>query len=89
MADLNKRIAKMRGNPRDWRIEDLKVIADSLGIEYRSSGGSHVVFRYACCNHITVPAKRPIKPIYITKFLELVDGVMEGKANENGAEKQI
>src|SRR5450432_4945980 len=35
----------MRSNPRDWRIDDLKVIATRLGIEFRQKGTSHVTFR--------------------------------------------
>lgn len=70
----------MRNNPRDWRIEDLLTIAQQFGIECRNSGGSHHVFGYPGVeNDITVPAHRPIKPVYIRQFLLLVDSVKEIK----------
>jgi hypothetical protein len=36
----------MRRNPRDWRIEDLKSLADRYGIPWDHEGTSHVVFRH-------------------------------------------
>ena len=89
MVTLQKRLDKMRNNPRDWRIEDLQAIARVLGIEYRSSGGSHVVFRSSCGIHLTIPARRPIKPIYIGQFLELIDGMKEGDGDETDSEEQV
>ena len=87
MTGTDKRITKMRANPRDWRIEDLQSIADCLEIGYRTSGGSHVVFRHAHRGHVTIPARRPIKPIYIKQFLELVDGIREEEDDENSSEE--
>ena len=86
MTSTDKRFEKMRTNPRDWRIEDLRAVADSLGIEYKSAGGSHVVFRCAHGSHVTVPAKRPIKPIYIKQFIVLVERSKE-REDENSAEE--
>jgi predicted RNA binding protein YcfA (HicA-like mRNA interferase family) len=83
MANADKRSKKMQANPKDWHIEDLQTVADSLGIEYRSAGGSHVVFRCAECCHVTVPAKRPIKPVYIKQFIALVERMKEQRENEN------
>lgn len=68
----------MRVNPRNWRIEDWKVVADKFSINYRQRGTSHVVFRHPVAGLLTVPAARPIKPVYIRQFLALVDKV-EGK----------
>ena len=83
MTYADKRLEKMRGNRNDWRIEDLQAIANSLGIEHKSTGGSHVVFRCAQCCHVTVPAKRPIKPIYIKQFIALVDRIKEQREDES------
>lgn len=85
MTNADKRLEKMRNNSKDWRIDDLQAIADSLGIEYKSAGGSHVVFRCVRCCHVTVPAKRPIKPIYIRQFLALVERVREKREDESNA----
>ena len=77
MARADKRLQKMRQKPRDWRIEDVQSVADSLGIEWMHDGGSHVIFRSPLGEHLSIPARRPIKPIYITKFLVLAASVKE------------
>ena len=74
VSNAAKLIAKMRRNARDWRIEDLKVIADNLGIDHDQHGTSHVVFRHAKAGRLSVPAHRPIKPVYVRKFVALIDG---------------
>ncbi|MAZ78250.1 MAG: hypothetical protein CMF39_06185 [Legionellaceae bacterium] len=73
MGRIDKIINKMRNNPRDWRIEDLKTVANRLGVVYRQPGTSHVTFRTQGGRQLTVPARKPIKPIYIKKFVELID----------------
>lgn len=79
---MNKRtklLEAMRNNPRgDWRIDDLLSVSRQLGIEVRNDGGSHHVFSFpgialAPC----VPAHRPIKPVYVRQFLELVKMAQE------------
>ena len=77
MARTDKQLQKMRQNPRDWRIEVIQNVADSLGIEWLHDGGSHVVFRSPYGEHLSIPATRPIKPIYIIKFLALADSIKE------------
>ena len=78
---MNKRaklLDAMRNNPRDWRIDDLLVVAGQFDIECRNSGGSHHVSGFPNVEmDVTVPAHRPIKPVYIRQFLLLVDAVKE------------
>jgi len=62
----------MRNNPRDWRIDSLKTVARAYEIEWRQRGTSHVIFVRADGRTLPVPARRPIKPIYIMKFVEFV-----------------
>jgi hypothetical protein len=81
VSNARKLIAKMRRNPRDWRIEDLKVVADSLGIDHDQRGTSHVVFRHANAGRLSVPAHRPIKPVYVRLFVDLIDRT--GENNED------
>jgi len=63
----------MRANPLDWRTEDLKSVADAFGLVYRQPGGSHVIFRHPNGAMLSVPARRPIKPVYVRKFVRLVE----------------
>lgn len=66
----------MRENPRDWRIDSLEAVARAYGVNVRKSGGSHVVFEHPAVREaISVPARRPIKPVYIRAFLRLIDAV--------------
>jgi hypothetical protein len=71
-----KLLQQMRGNPIGWRIEELQAVANVYGIEWRrpGRGGSHVIFGVKGVREIvSVPAKRPIKPVYIRHFLALID----------------
>ena len=79
MSKVGKQLEKMRNNPRDWRIEDLKTIANKVGLLYRQPGTSHVTFRARAGRMSTVPVKKPIKPIYIKLFVELVDEITGGE----------
>lgn len=76
MARAEKTLDKMRGNPRDWRIDQLETVAATYGVSCRKPGGSHVIFEHpAVAEALSVPARRPIKPIYVTRFVRLIDAV--------------
>ncbi len=76
MSKVDKIIQKMRDNPRDWKLEPLEIIAKRLDIQVRKSGGSHAVFMHRDSHIVvTIPAKRPIKAVYIYQFLVLVDDI--------------
>ena len=70
---IEKTIEKMRNNPRDWRIEDLTSIAARYGIIWRQNGTSHLQFVRNDGVSLTVPAHRPIKPVYVLKFLIFIE----------------
>ena len=72
VSKVDKILSKMRNNPRDWRIELVKTVARAYSIEWRQRGTSHVVFVRSDRRTLPVPAHRPIKPIYIKKFIEFV-----------------
>lgn len=83
MSKSAKTLIKMRANPLDWRIEDLEAIAIKHGIRVRKPGGSHVIFQHdRSILEVSVPAHRPIKPVYIRSFLALIDEILE-VSNEN------
>ena len=73
MSKADKILTKMQVNPRNWRIGQLKTVARAHGIKWRQRGTSHVIFVRKDGQTLPVPAKRPIKPIYIKKFIELVN----------------
>jgi hypothetical protein len=69
-------LQKMRKNRIGWRIEELMAVAEENSVEWRrpGRGGSHVIFSAPGVREIvSIPAKRPIKPVYIKQFLALID----------------
>lgn len=43
-----------------------------------AGGGNHVIFRHSNGSMLSVPARRPIKPVYVRKFVRLIEeGVTE------------
>jgi hypothetical protein len=78
MATAEKTLEKMRNNPRDWRIEDLLTVAKRYGIKVRTSGSSHVHFYHTdMIEHISIPAHKPVKPVYVENFLKFFDALKE------------
>ena len=76
MSKFEKMIQKMRNNPKDWKLDTLESLAKRFDMKIRKSGGSHVVFMHSKSNIVvTVPAKKPIKAVYITQFLALIDDI--------------
>jgi YcfA-like protein. len=73
MPGWQKILEKMRQNPHDWRVDSLEAVARALGFTVRNPRGSHVVFLHHKLEAITtVPARRPLKPVYIRHFLSQV-----------------
>jgi hypothetical protein len=64
----------MRRNPRDdWTIKDVERLCRENGLACTPprGGGSH----YKVSGHgttLTIPARRPIKPVYIKAFVGLI-----------------
>ena len=69
----------MKANPNDWRIEQLETVARQYGVLVRKTTGSHVVFDHEdWVELLCVPAHRPIKPIYVKKFIALIERLEVG-----------
>ena len=78
VTQAEKILKKMKANPRDWRIESLKSVAEANNVAFRQPGGSHVIFRHSNGAMLSAPAHRPITAVYIKKFVRLIGyGVAE------------
>ncbi|WP_426262797.1 type II toxin-antitoxin system HicA family toxin [Sphingomonas sp. PWP1-2] len=77
MANADKLLERMRANPRDRRIEDVAALCDGFGIACTPPRkGSHYKVKHVERPEIlTIPAHRPIKPIYIRELVRFVDAV--------------
>ena len=76
MSTATKLLAAMRQNPTDRTMAQVLTVAQRHGVEVRSTGGSHHVFsRTGVRDALTVPARRPIKAVYIKRFLALIDQI--------------
>ena len=74
-----KLLERMRHNPRDWRIGDIAAVCEAFGLTCTPpSKGSHYKVKHPSQSEVlTIPARRPIKPVYITdlvRFIDLVAG---------------
>jgi hypothetical protein len=74
MNTATKLLEAMRRNPLDWRLEQLQTVARQFDIDWRHEGTSHCVFVRVDGRTLPVPARRPIKPIYVKKFVALLKG---------------
>lgn len=83
MTKTDKLLAQMRNNPRDdWSIDKLKSLAERFAVDWRQPGTSHVTFSYGGLEPVTVPAHKPIKAVYIVRFLGLIDKVGPTKSKQ-------
>lgn len=78
MTAADKTLDKMKNNLRDWRIDDLLTVAERYGIEVRNSGGSHHIFSATgIAESLCVPAHRPVKPVYVKRFVAMIESIKE------------
>jgi hypothetical protein len=85
MTKADKLLARMRQNPAaDWTIQDIERLCTGLGWQCSppTGGGSHWKVTAAGEEAIlTIPAKRPIKPVYIRKLLAMTGRRGDGEAD--------
>lgn len=74
MNTAAKMLEAMRRNPLDWQLNQLQTVARQNHVDWRHEKSSHCVFIRADGKTLPVPAHRPIKPVYVKKFVELIDG---------------
>lgn len=83
---IEKALTKLKQNKRNWRIEKLITIASSINIECTRSNSkcSHHVFRYSGCpENLSIPESTDIHPDYITRFIRLIEKVLEIQNSES------
>ncbi len=80
---MSARLERMRRNPTaDWTIGDVEAVCREHGVlcEPSRGGGSHYkIAHLAVRAKLTVPFRRPIKPVYIRQLVALIDAVRESR----------
>jgi|GEM_PF-562412 len=82
MAKKKSLLEQMRDNPRnDWQITDVQKLCHEHSVKMENpSGGSHYKIHSDYIYDILImPAKRPIKSIYIKRLVTYIDVHLTGK----------
>lgn len=80
MARSRDLLGEMRANPSgNWRIEDVCTLARHFGIDcLPPKRGDHFKIAHPSQHEIlTIPARRPIKQVYIRKLVRFIEDVIE------------
>jgi hypothetical protein len=80
MGRAGKLLARMRNNAGgDWTIGDVETVCRAYGIACKAPArGSHYTLSHPSVpGRLSVPARRPIKPVYIRLLVDLIDAVSE------------
>ncbi|NJL54349.1 type II toxin-antitoxin system HicA family toxin [bacterium] len=77
MSKREKRLRKIRQNPKTVTFEELRTVLEDLGFEFERSTGSHFHFRVViegAQHRISIPFRRPyLLPVYVKRALQLMD----------------
>ncbi|KQR83550.1 type II toxin-antitoxin system HicA family toxin [Sphingomonas sp. Leaf343] len=81
MSRPDRLLDAMRSNPRDWRIDDVATVCAASGVACTPprKGSHYKVKHQGMAEILTIPAHRPIKPIYIRALVRFIDAVRESE----------
>lgn len=82
MSKKQKRLQKLRQNPKNVSMDDLRVVLEDFGFELINTVGSHHTFSVTVNNQIellVIPFRRPIKTIYVKKALRLIEKIIQAE----------
>jgi hypothetical protein len=86
MTKAKALLDRMRANPHaDWQIADVNAVcsAHRVRCSQPSGGGSHWKVSHPMQRDIlTIPQRKPIKPVYIRLLVRFIDAVQEATNEE-------
>ena len=68
----------MKANARgDWTIADVETVCGAYGITCKtpSRGSHHSLSHPDLARIVTIPSRRPIKPLYIRQLVQMVEAI--------------
>ena len=86
MTKREKRLQKIRQNPKDVSFDDLNQLIQDYDFELRRVTGSHHIFEYTLNQErlkFVLPLGRPVKPYYVKEALRLIDLIIQSKSGGN------
>jgi predicted RNA binding protein YcfA (HicA-like mRNA interferase family) len=92
MTKRDKRLQRLRQNPKNVSFDALKRVLEDYGFEHIRTAGSHHTFVAVIGEHnwrLTIPFNRPIKIPYIRQALSAIDEIIalekeDEETNDNG-----
>lgn len=85
MSKRKKRLERIRQNPTNVRLDDLRRVLEDYGINYLQTTGSHHTFRYTVGGKtelFVIPYRRPVKVVYVKEALKIIDEVIEERGED-------
>lgn len=82
-----KLLRQMQSNPRaDWVIRDVEALCRQAGLVCAppKSGSHYKVYSEHLVGTLPIPARRPIKPIYIKKLTSYVEAHLREEEKRGG-----
>jgi hypothetical protein len=89
MSRRQKRLERIRQNPKNVSVADLRLVLEDYGFEYRKTVGSHYTFTYLLEDKIhlfVVPFRRPVKPVYVKRALKIIDHIIQEQGGSDDQE---
>jgi predicted RNA binding protein YcfA (HicA-like mRNA interferase family) len=90
MSKRQKRLERIRQNPNNVALADLRHVLEDYGFQYLRTVGSHYTFSYELggkTHLFVVPFKRPVKPIYVKRALKIIDQIIEEQGEDEPDER--
>lgn len=78
MTRRQKRLEKIRQNPKNVKFADLRQLLEDYGFELKRTKGSHHTFVGMVGEEkvsLVVPFKKPLNTIYVKKALSIIDQI--------------
>jgi predicted RNA binding protein YcfA (HicA-like mRNA interferase family) len=89
MAKRDKRLEKLRQNPKNVRKDELDSVLRSAGFSPDFTAGSHVTYRHPSGARVTVAAHGAHLPAYIVKqALKAIDSLLIEDDNDENDEDE-
>lgn len=88
MSKRKKRLERLRQNPNNVSLDELRQVLEDYGFEYKQTVGSHYTFTYYLGGQrkvFVVPFRRPVKRDYVKNAIKLIDQISleQGEGEED------